>query len=208
MRRLLVAGVAVLGLAGCQDTESPSAPTVELSISPEGQVIAGATVVVFTVAAADASAGALDVSWEFGDGQTASGPSVTHVYANEGVFAVGVTVSSDRGGSTTTGGAVTVGSLRGHWLLSEGGWRFYEVGFHISQSGPSLYGQPYSVPNRGCIGDLFGRVTSPRSVHFEFDACDGDPVYIDGTASPDLRLITGTYLHLDDPPYPIVLTRQ
>ena len=105
------------------------------------------------------------------------------------------------------GSSVTVGNLTGNWLLSEGGEKFYERGFTITQTGSTLSGQPYSVPDKGCIGALRGTVTSPRTVRFDFRACDGNTVVIDGAAGGDLLSIPGTYTHPDGPPQSMVLTR-
>jgi len=198
-----------LVLPGCREgSPAHASPTVSISRTPDGTAIAGATAVVFTAAANDASSGALTVSWDLGDGQKASGASVVHVYASAGVFPVAVTVSDDRGGVTTAGGSITVGNLSGRWLLSEGGARFYERGFDIAQTASELTGRPFSVPDKGCLGDLHGRVTSPRAIRFEFEACDDNVVVIDGTAAGDLRSMPGTYTHPDGPPQPIVLTRE
>ncbi|HET6898019.1 MAG TPA: PKD domain-containing protein [Vicinamibacteria bacterium] len=196
-------------LPGC-DQESPArtSPTVSLSRTPEGTAIAGATQVVFTATASDASGGTLTVSWDLGDGEKASGASVVHVYASAGVFPVAVTASNGSGGVTTVGSSITVGSLSGRWRLSEGGERFYESGFDVAQAASVLGGQPFSVPDQGCLGDLHGRVVSPRTVRFEFTGCDGNVVRIDGTAGDDLRAIPGTYTHPDGPPQAMVLTRE
>jgi PKD repeat protein len=204
-----IAGVVALVLPACHK-ESPAraSPTVSLSRTPDGTAIAGATAVVFTAAATDTGGHALTVSWDLGDGQKASGASVVHVYAKEGVFAVSVTVSDDRGGVTTVGSSITVGSLSGRWLLSEGGARFYERGFDITQTSTDLGGRPFSVPDKGCLGDLHGTVTSPRTIRFAFQACDDNVVVVDGTAAGDLRSIPGTYTHPDGPPQPIVLSRE
>ena len=201
--------VVALVLPACREGSPVRAsPTVSISRTPDGTAIAGATAVVFTAAANDASGGALTVSWDLGDGQKASGPSVVHVYASAGVFPVAVTVGDSRGGVTTVGTSVAVGSLSGRWLLSEGGAKFYERGFDIAQTASDLSGRPFSVPDKGCLGDLHGGVTSPRTIRFEFEACDDNTVVIDGTAAGDLRSIPGTYTHPDGPPQPIVLTRE
>lgn len=205
----IVAGViAVVGPA-CHDGGSAHAsPTVTISRTPDGTAIAGATEVVFTATVSDAGGGSLTVSWDLGDGQKAAGASVVHVYSREGVFPVAVTASGGGGGTTTVGSSITVGTLSGRWLLSEGGMRFYERGFDITQAGPELGGRPFSVPDKGCLGDLHGRVASPRTIRFDFTACDGNVVVIDGTPSGDLGSIPGTYTHPDGPPQPIVLTRE
>ncbi len=208
IRHLTAVGLMALGLLGCSHHDNPSAPTAAISVSPDGQAVAGATIVVFTADASAASGDPLTLSWNLGDGQTATGASVAHVYAREGVYAVSLTASSSHGGSTTTGTSVTVGNLSGRWLLSEGGWKFYEVGYDITQSGSTLAGRPYSIPDRGCLGDLQGRVTSPRSVSFSFEGCDGEVVTVSGVATGDLRAIPGTYAHPEVPTEPMVLTRQ
>jgi len=204
-----VAGLMVFVLPGCgQESPAQTSPTVSVSRTPEGTAIAGATQVVFTAAVSDASGGALTVSWDLGDGQKASGASVVHVYATAGVFPVAVTASNSSGGVTTVGSSITVGSLSGRWRLSEGGERFYEHGFDITQTASELSGRPFSEPDQGCLGDLQGRVASPRTLRFEFTGCDGNVVRIDGTALDDLRSIPGTYTHPDGPPQAMVLSRE
>ena len=205
----MVACVIALALPSCgKESPAHASPMVHISQTPAGTAIAGATAVVFTAIASDTTGDALTVTWDLGDGQKASGASVVHVYASAGVFPVAVTVSDSRGGVTTVGTSVVVGSLSGRWLLSEGGARFYERGFDIAQTASDLSGRPFSVPDKGCLGDLHGKVTSPRTLRFDFQACDGNVVVVDGTAAADLRSIPGTYTHPDGPPQPIVLTRE
>ena len=140
---LLVCGVVLL--PSCrQGTPANASPVVSVSRTPDGLLIAGVTAAVFTADASDATGDVLTILWDLGDGQTAEGASVVHVYAREGVFPVALTVSDNRGGVTTVGSSVTVGSLSGRWLLSEGGGRFYERGFDIVQTGSTLRGRPYS----------------------------------------------------------------
>jgi PKD repeat protein len=206
--RLSTLGLWALALAGCHESSTSPAPSLSLAVSPDGQALVGVTEVAFTATVSDSSGGSINVSWDFGDGQTASGPSVVHVYAREGVFAVGVTVTSGHGGSAAAGTTVTVGDLNGNWTLSQGGGKFYEWGFDITQKGSTLGGRPYAVPDHGCTSDLAGTLTSPRTLRFQFVACDGNTVVIDGTVAGDLRSIPGTYTHPDGPPQPMVLSRQ
>ena len=205
---ILVCVIALI-LPGChKGSPANASPTVSISRTPDGLLISGVTVAVFTAAASDANGDPLTMTWDLGDGQTASGASVVHVYARDGVFPVALTVSDSHGGVTTVGSSITVGNLSGRWLLSEGGGRFYERGFDVVQTGSVLGGRPYSEPDKGCLGDLQGHVTSPRTVRFDFRACDGNVVVVDGTATGDLLQIPGTYAHPDGPPQPMVLTRQ
>jgi PKD repeat protein len=204
-----VAWMTLAGLPGCgKGSPEHASPAVSLSRTPDGVAIAGATEVVFTATVSATSGDPLTVSWDLGDGQTASGASVVHVYAKEGVFPVAVTARDGGGGVTTVGSSITVGSLSGRWRLSEGGERFYERGFDVTETASELSGRPFSIPDQGCLGDLHGRVVSPRTLRFAFTACDDNVVVIDGTAAGDLRSIPGTYTHPDGPPQAMVLTRE
>ncbi|QBX54464.1 PKD domain-containing protein [Nocardioides seonyuensis] len=55
----------------------------------------------FEVTASDVWSSITDVAWDFGDGQTASGASVTHTYANPGTRTVTVTLTDAVGNATT-----------------------------------------------------------------------------------------------------------
>ena len=50
-------------------------------------------------------------AWDFGDGDTASGPSPTHVYATENTFVVVLTVTDSHGVSATATQGIAVGGL-------------------------------------------------------------------------------------------------
>ncbi|MCO4769605.1 MAG: PKD domain-containing protein [Deltaproteobacteria bacterium] len=58
--------------------------------------------------------GVLDIltySWDFGDGNTATGTNVTNIFANEGQYVVTLTVDDGDGGVTTSTLTVVVGNL-------------------------------------------------------------------------------------------------
>ncbi|HEY3832966.1 MAG TPA: PKD domain-containing protein [Acidimicrobiia bacterium] len=50
----------------------------------------------------DPDGGTLTYAWNFGDGNTATGPTTTHTYTTPGPYTVGLTVNDGQGGSTTT----------------------------------------------------------------------------------------------------------
>jgi chitinase len=56
----------------------------------------------------DADGDTLSYLWNFGDGQSASTMSVTHLYANAGTYTLSLTVSDGKGGSNTTTGQIRV----------------------------------------------------------------------------------------------------
>lgn len=63
----------------------------------------------FSVSPLDVWASLGETRWSFGDGQSASGASVTHAYASPGFYEVSVTNTDGLGNTTTRKGAVVVG---------------------------------------------------------------------------------------------------
>ena len=61
-----------------------------------------------------------DYAWDFGDGVTAGGETVTHIYENAGTYTVTLTVTDDKGGTDTVTAQVV--AKEGHeytWVLGE-----------------------------------------------------------------------------------------
>jgi hypothetical protein len=206
---LALAGGAVAIVEHNRHGSSPNLPpTASFTISPAGQAIAGVTVVAFVATASDPDHDPLTYAWDFGDGVTASSSTPTHVYRSEGSFPVALTVADSRGASVAVTGVVAARGLSGRWLLAQGGGLFYERGYDIVQNGAVLGGRPFSVPDKGCLGDLTGIVTDPRTLRFQFVGCDNQLVVVNGTVAPDLVSVTGTYTHPSGPPLPMSLARQ
>jgi hypothetical protein len=81
-------------------------PTIgELSIPSTGSV--GQTL-SFSLSATDVWSPLGATTWSFGDGQSASGTSVTHAYANAGTYAVTVTSTDLLGNSTSASASVAI----------------------------------------------------------------------------------------------------
>ena len=68
----------------------------------------GLTCSVNGTASTDPDGTVTSYAWTFGDGATASGPTATHVYAAAGTYSIGLTVTDNRGGTSTTSQQVTV----------------------------------------------------------------------------------------------------
>ncbi len=99
-------GASVVGSTSVTITNV--APTVT-SVTNDGPRPEAATV-TFAATATD-PAGSLDPlswSWTFGDGTTGSGPSPTHIYADDGVYTATATVTDGDGGSATGTTTVTI----------------------------------------------------------------------------------------------------
>ncbi|MCU1385222.1 MAG: hypothetical protein JWL71_3919 [Acidobacteria bacterium] len=90
-----------------------SQPTALFSMSPTPAV--ANVPVTFDASASTAGAGASSItsySWNFGDGTAAgTGRSVSHTFASQQTFNVALTVTNDRGLSTTATTATVVGAL-------------------------------------------------------------------------------------------------
>lgn len=69
------------------------------------------TVFSFTVSAFDPDADGVSVTWQFGDGATASGSTASHQYTAPGTYSVLVEVRDTRGGSESSSFDVAVSSL-------------------------------------------------------------------------------------------------
>ena len=66
---------------------------------------------VFAATASDPGADVLTLTWDFGDGSSGTGPSVTHAYADNGAYVVLVVATDGGGGRTSSvGQTITVGN--------------------------------------------------------------------------------------------------
>ncbi len=86
---------------------SANLPPVAGSISGNLQIHTGESVSLSSNAN-DPEGNLQSYAWNFGDGQTASGPSVNHVYSSIGSFAVTLTVSDSCGATAMTSATVNV----------------------------------------------------------------------------------------------------
>lgn len=126
-KKVLIVGglgaVAAVGVtAATQESGLPPnrAPSATIGVSPEGQALAGVTTLTFTASASDPDSDPLTFSWDFGAGGSASGPTAAHRFMAAGSFAVVLTVSDGRGGSTTAGSTAIVRTLAGAWRIGPG----------------------------------------------------------------------------------------
>jgi DNA/RNA endonuclease G (NUC1)/PKD repeat protein len=82
------------------------APVAALSGPSTG--VEGASLTFDASGSTDPDGDALTYAWTFGDGSTATGPSATHAYADDGTFTVSVTVTDSYGAASTATRTVTV----------------------------------------------------------------------------------------------------
>jgi PKD repeat protein len=82
---------------------APVISTAQWSASDEGQQVS------FTASATDAGADTLTYTWTFGDGSpAATGPSVTHTYADNGIYPILLTVDDGDLGVDTQAGNILI----------------------------------------------------------------------------------------------------
>jgi PKD repeat protein len=165
------AAVAAAALTGGED---PAAPALAITASPAGAGVRDVTAFTFTATAGGAANPTF--AWDFGDGTTASGNPVTHVFAAEGTFSVRVDEQTGRETATQT---VTVGSLTGTWSTDRQNCndptRTCPIVYRliITQQGSALSGRweqdydptwptvPSVIPD---VQPLSGSVAAPREI--------------------------------------------
>jgi PKD repeat protein len=102
---------AALGCADCHVSAGggvvAGAPPIA-RVAASGAAEIGQALALDGSASSDADGSVASHAWTFGDGATATGPSVTHAYASAGTYAVTLTVTDDAGLTGTATVTVTV----------------------------------------------------------------------------------------------------
>jgi hypothetical protein len=197
MRRSLA--VALLAFLACgkgggspassTPARANSAPNANINVTPSGAAIVGATSVSSSAVASDPDGDPLTYVWNFGDGSSAQGQAASHVFGSMGTFAVTVTVTDGRGGSTTASTNIRVGTVAGSWHSDARGYYF-----DLEQSGTRITGRlvgytPGPVYYRNPF-PLTGTVTATSQVSFALNADGG--FNFEGMPDASLNAITGT----------------
>ena len=147
------------GPAGPTGSSPSQPPTGSFNVSPSAALMA-VTVMTFAANGNDPSGGTLSFDWQFGDGQTASGQTVTHVFSSEGAFDVVLTLRSSRGASGTVRQSVTSRSITGTWVDGDPDFEL-----ELVQGGSTFAGKVFVQGNyRSDIQN--GVLTNPRNIAF------------------------------------------
>ncbi len=180
------AGGGIAAYLLLRDTnEPPNCGSV--SINPSTGLQAAQSFAISSQGASDPDQDALTFTWEFGDGTTGSGQSVTKVYNNTGNFTVTVTCSDGKESTTATGTA-TVRGMSGNWRGNITGFGPFTMS--LTQSGTSVTG---SYSDSDGPGTLTGNVSSPNGVSFTVRQPQIGAVFtFTGRTSGDVNSVTGT----------------
>ncbi len=189
-----VALAGILGGAGAAtavavEVSRSDAPAA-MSVVPTGSGIRDVTRFAFTAA----GGGGNDYTWDFGDGGTAQGASVTHVYNREGSFRA--TVRTDGESAYTD---VAVGSLTGTWIARITSVpNFHTHRVNIVQQGSALTGQwvveydfpsSFGGPGNPNVSVVGGSLSDPRGIRL---TQSGDcQRIVTGTLNPSLTTLGG-----------------
>jgi hypothetical protein len=189
------AAAAIAVAAAGREGPANRPPSGVITMTPTGQAIPHATQVTFTGAGFDPDGDGLSFNWTFGDGESGSGVTVTHIYGREGTFKVALTVS-DGSTSTTVDSTVVARSLTGRWVLDSRGL-LGTTALRLVQTGVALHG----FEDRNGIGqeictDWSCPVSSPRRVRIiltlRVSAGQRCLQEIEGEADANLNIIRGT----------------
>ena len=96
VRAFMVLLLFSLFLAGCFPPDTNTPPIASFVANPS-QGVAPLTVVFDASGSRDPDGQIVSYSWEFGDGATGSGVTITHTYNNPGTYTARLTVTDDRG---------------------------------------------------------------------------------------------------------------
>jgi len=112
---LMVGGGAAAAAAGVGvafATRGSESGPLEIRRTVEGVALTHVTEIGFSLANAETLS---SITWSFGDGERAGGPTASHVYETEGTFTVTATANEGGGGTRSATTTVQTRALTGTW---------------------------------------------------------------------------------------------
>lgn len=159
------------------------------SVSTTGTGIAAVTNFAFAAqGSSDPDSDPLTLTWSFGDGGSATGSNVNHVFANAGTFNVSVTVSDGKAEAKTPDIPVTVRNVSATWVSNlQGIVRTWT----LTQAGASASGS-YSRNDAGVVtpGTVTATMTSQRSISGTASSTGFTPFTFEGTFDSGVGTLT------------------
>jgi len=140
-----------------------------VQVLPSVNGIAGATVMTFAFST-QPSGGVppYTIQWNFGDGQSGSGPVAPHTYPAPGIFVVTATVNDSGGRTANAFATVTLHSVTGSWTVDFSGGpgptRPSRQVFNLVQNGSAVTASVAPTGDGFGLGAGTGIVTNPRAL--------------------------------------------
>ena len=154
------------------------------------------TVVFDASASSDPDGDALVFSWNFGDGGTAAGPSVSHSYASAGTYNAVVTVSDGRGGSGTASVRIDVGNTAPVPVINTPtDTQLFRVGETVTLNGAATDAQDGSLPDNRLTWEVILHHNNDHTHPF-VPATAGNNITFTAPAPEDLAAAAGSFLEI------------
>ena len=150
---LLIVGVILL-LGGCLQPETNIPPTAGFTaIALHNYSYASLEVLFDASKSTDPDGQIIDYEWNFGDGTTGSGVSISHTYSSPGSHPTELVVHDNRGGSGKASGAVTVLAVPDGQILCRYEWEYESAPQSLEALLPQyLYQVYHDQPRTPLIG--------------------------------------------------------
>jgi len=178
-------GAAAFALSSKNAAPSPG------TITAPANALMGANVRFSASGASDPEGDALTLTWDFGDGGTATGATVTHSYTRTGAFTVTLSVSDAKHKVTAPSATVNVKSLTATWRGPLRASTTFNTVVPLTHSGTSLSGS-YSDQTGGSGSTVAGSVDPATSaVTFTVTIPGFAPFTFTGSVDADVNTLNG-----------------
>jgi len=132
------------------------------SVSAPSGAEEGQSVTLDASSSTDPDGDVLSYLWDLGDGATATGPTVTHAYADDGSFTATVTVTDGDGATAAASSIITVGNLAPVVLVVTGPEEAQLLGSDTRIDG--VFADPGSADTHAAVVDWGDGATSTATI--------------------------------------------
>ena len=154
------------------------------------------TVVFDASGSSDPDGDALTFSWNFGDGATGSGATVSHTYNTAGTYNALLTISDGRGGTATAGVRIDAGNTAPSPVINTPtGTQLFRVGEIITLNGAATDAQDGNLPDNRLTWEVILHHNNDHTHPF-VPATSGNNIAFTAPAPEDLAAATGSFLEI------------